>query len=192
MQPCSFPAISRQLSDLLGDSKEGRGTLFVLHRKALVKTSPLNKTSVLGAWQRLSKWLDFVEADEFPENLHPSFIRLVNFLQDQNPESAPVLQQTMSCLQDGATESHVAAIQELAEAARKQEHLKQKESYQEWLHQGAQGSLKPIYRSIKAHEAQVVRPFLDRPFELRPYLNFVSGKKFGAVQATMLTRSFLS
>ena len=74
-------------------------------------------------------------------------------------------------------ESHVAAIQELAEAARKQEHLKQKESYQEWLHQGAQGSLKPIYRSIKAHEAQVVRPFLDRPFELRPYLKFCQWQK---------------
>ena len=46
------------------------------------------------------------------------------------------LQQTLSCLHDGVTESHVAAIQELAEATRKQEHLKQKESYQKWLQRG--------------------------------------------------------
>ena len=172
-----FAAISHQLSDLLGDSQEGRGIQFVLRRKALVRPAPLSKTSVSGAWQRLFKWLNNVHADDFPENLHPPFVRLVNFLQDENPEAEPVLQQTLACLHAGATESHVLAIQELAEAAHKQERLQQKESYQEWLQQGAQGSLKPIYRSIKAHEAQVVRPFLDRPFELRPYLKFCQWQK---------------
>ena len=67
-----FAAISQQLSDLLGDSQEGRGTLFVLHRKASVKTAPLRKTSVLGAWQRLSKWLDYVHVDDFPREFTSS------------------------------------------------------------------------------------------------------------------------
>ena len=75
------------------------------------------------------------------------------------------------------SDTQLTAVQELADAAGKQEHLSQKEGYQEWLQQAAQGSLRPIYRSIKAHEAQVVRPFLDRPFELRPYLQFCQWQK---------------
>ena len=174
-----FAAISQQLSDLLGDAQEGRGTLFTLHRKALVKTAPLKKTSAVGAWQRLSKWLEYVRVDDFPEKLHPAFVRLINFLLEENPEAAPALQQTLNCLLEGVSESLVTTVQEFAEAACEQEHHIQKGSYQEWLQQGAQGSLRPIYRSIKAHEAQVLRPFLDRPFELRPYLKFCQWQKIG-------------
>ena len=167
-----FAAISQQLSALLGDGQEGRGTMFMLHRKPLIKPAPLKQNSAAGAWQRLSKWLEYVREDEFPENLHPAFKRLVYFLLEENPESAPVLQQTLSGLQEGVSDTQLTAVQELAEAAGKQELSSQKEGYQEWLQQAAQGSLRPIYSSIKAHEAQVVRPFLDRPFELRPYLKF--------------------
>ena len=148
-----FSAMSQQLSDLLSDSKEGR-EIF----KALIKTGPLNKPSVLGAWQRLSKWLDYVAAAEFPVNLHSSFRRLVQFLQDQNPAAALTLQQTLACLQEGVTEAHAQEIQEIVEAARKQEHRNQNEGYQEWLHQGAQGSLKPITGPLKR-----MRPKLSGP-----------------------------
>ena len=116
--------------------------------------------------------------DEFPENLHPAFKRLVYFLLEENPESESVLQQTLLGLQEGVSDTQLNAVKELAEAAGKHELSSQKEGYQEWLQQAAQGSLRPIYRSIKAHEAQVVRPFLDRPFELRPYLKILPVAKY--------------
>ena len=145
-----FAAISQQLSALLGDGQEGRGTMFMLHRKPLIKPAPVKQDSAAGAWQRLSKWLEYVREDEFPENLHPAFKRLVYFLLEANPESAPVLQQTLLGLQEGVSDTQLTAVQELAEAAGKQELSSQKEGYQEWLQQAAQGSLRPIYGSIKA------------------------------------------
>ena len=172
-----FAGISQQLSAILGDEQEGRGTNFTLHRKPLIRPAPLKQHSVTGAWQRLLKWLEYVRENEFPQELQPAFHKLVIFLIAKYPENESVLQQVSHSIQQGVSESILREVQELSETSKKAENLGEKESYLDWLQQAAQGSLRPIYRSIKAHEAQVVRPFLNKPFEIRPYLKFCQWQK---------------
>ena len=172
-----FAGISQQLSAILGDEQEGRGTNFTLHRKPLIRPAPLKQHSVSGAWQRLLKWLEYVRENEFPQELQPAFHKLVIFLIAKYPENESVLQQVSHSFQQGVSESILREVQELSETSAKAENLGEKESYLDWLQQAAQGSLRPIYRSIKAHEAQVVRPFLNKPFEIRPYLKFCQWQK---------------
>ena len=172
-----FAGISQQLSAILGDEQEGRGTSFTLHRKPLIRPAPLKQHSVSGAWQRLLKWLEYVRENEFPQELQPAFHKLVIFLIAKYPENESVLQQVSHSFQQGVSESILREVQELSETSAKAENLGEKESYLDWLQQAAQGSLRPIYRSIKAHEAQVVRPFLNKPFEIRPYLKFCQWQK---------------
>ena len=172
-----FAGISQQLSAILGDEQEGRGTNFTLHRKPLIRPAPLKQHSVSGAWQRLLKWLEYVRENEFPQELQPAFHKLVIFLIAKYPENESVLQQVSHSFQQGVSESILSEVQELSETSAKAENLGEKESYLDWLQQAAQGSLRPIYRSIKAHEAQVVRPFLNKPFEIRPYLKFCQWQK---------------
>ena len=172
-----FAGISQQLSAILGDEQEGRGTSFTLHRKPLIRPAPLKQHSVSGAWQRLLKWLEYVRENEFPQELQPAFHKLVIFLIAKYPENESVLQQVSHSFQQGVSESILREVQELSEISAKAENLGEKESYLDWLQQAAQGSLRPIYRSIKAHEAQVVRPFLNKPFEIRPYLKFCQWQK---------------
>ena len=172
-----FAGISQQLSAILGDEQEGRGTSFTLHRKPLIRPAPLKQHSVSGAWQRLLKWLEYVRDNEFPQELQPAFHKLVIFLIAKYPENESVLQQVSHSFQQGVSESILREVQELSETSAKAENLGEKESYLDWLQQAAQGSLRPIYRSIKAHEAQVVRPFLNKPFEIRPYLKFCQWQK---------------
>ena len=172
-----FAGISQQLSAILGDEQEGRGTNFTLHRKPLIRPAPLKQHSVSGAWQRLLKWLEYVRENKFPQELQPAFHKLVIFLIAKYPENESVLQQVSHSFQQGVSESILREVQELSETSAKAENLGEKESYLDWLQQAAQGSLRPIYRSIKAHEAQVVRPFLNKPFEIRPYLKFCQWQK---------------
>ena len=172
-----FAGISQQLSAILGDEQEGRGTSFTLHRKPLIRPAPLKQHSVSGAWQRLLKWLEYVRENEFPQELQPAFHKLVIFLIAKYAENESVLQQVSHSFQQGVSESILREVQELSETSAKAENLGEKESYLDWLQQAAQGSLRPIYRSIKAHEAQVVRPFLNKPFEIRPYLKFCQWQK---------------
>ena len=172
-----FAGISQQLSAILGDEQEGRGTNFTLHRKPLIRPAPLKQHSVSGAWQRLLKWLEYVRENEFPQEFQPAFHKLVIFLIAKYPENESVLQQVSHSFQQGVSESILREVQELSETSAKAENLGEKESYLDWLQQAAQGSLRPIYRSIKAHEAQVVRPFLNKPFEIRPYLKFCQWQK---------------
>ena len=172
-----FAGISQQLSAILGDEQEGRGTNFTLRRKPLIRPAPLKQHSVSGAWQRLLKWLEYVRENEFPQELQPAFHKLVIFLIAKYPENESVLQQVSHSFQQGVSESILREVQELSETSAKAENLGEKESYLDWLQQAAQGSLRPIYRSIKAHEAQVVRPFLNKPFEIRPYLKFCQWQK---------------
>ena len=172
-----FAGISQQLSAILGDEQEGRGTSFTLHRKPLIRPAPLKQHSVSGVWQRLLKWLEYVRENEFPQELQPAFHKLVIFLIAKYPENESVLQQVSHSFQQGVSESILREVQELSKTSAKAENLGEKESYLDWLQQAAQGSLRPIYRSIKAHEAQVVRPFLNKPFEIRPYLKFCQWQK---------------
>ena len=172
-----FAGISQQLSAILGDEQEGRGTNFTLRRKPLIRPAPLKQHSVSGAWQRLLKWLECVRENEFPQELQPAFHKLVIFLIAKYPENESVLQQVSHSIQQGVSESILRVVQELSETSKKAENLGEKESYLDWLQQAAQGSLRPIYRSIKAHEAQVVRPFLNKPFEIKPYLKFCQWQK---------------
>ena len=116
-------------------------------------------------------------AGDFPANLQAPFTQLAAFLQLEDPSASQMLQQAVVCLPDKGTEDLLNTIRDKTVSVQKQEKQVQKCGYQEWLQQGAKGSRKPIYRSIKAHEAQVDRPCLDRPLELRPYLKFVQWQK---------------
>jgi hypothetical protein len=44
------------------------------------------------------------------------------------------------------------------------------DNYKDWLTQGLQGSMKPLFKTVRKHEAVTCRPFLDRELRVRPFL----------------------
>ena len=64
-------------------------------------------------------------------------------------------------------------VERFAHLARASDLAQDKSQYQAWLEEAQQGSMRPLYRTVKSHELVTVRPFGQAEPGLRPYLRFL-------------------
>ena len=61
-------------------------------------------------------------------------------------------------------------VLQVAKAAEKQQLNQEQLQYKQWVEAACEGGVKGLYRAIKSPETNLLRPYRDKPLELRPHL----------------------
>ena len=121
-------------------------------------------------WQTVADWihnLPKVEGAEDPERVK---FQLAEFLATGLGDPQPLCDQ----------------VERFARQAKAKEYDEDKAQYQAWLEEAQAGSMRPLFRTVKSHEATTVRPFGHVEPGLRPFLRFIQWQEiWGATDSAI-------
>ena len=121
-------------------------------------------------WQTVADWihnLPKVEGAEDPDRVK---FQLAEFLAAGLGDPHPLVDQ----------------VERFARQAKANEYEEDKAQYQAWLEEAQAGSMRPLFRTVKSHEATTVRPFGHVEPGLRPFLRFIQWQEiWGATDSAI-------
>ena len=172
-------------------SPSDRGTTLKLVRRPLIQpTAPLTKRTAKYSWARALLWLQAAQKGE--QNRH-NWQTVADWIHNlpkvegaEDPER--VKSQLAEFLATGLGDPQPLCdqVERFARQAKAKEYDEDKAQYQAWLEEAQAGSMRPLFRTVKSHEATTVRPFGHVEPGLRPFLRFIQWQEiWGATDSAI-------
>ena len=79
-------------------------------------------------------------------------------------------------------------VERFARQAKANDFAEDKAQYQAWLEEAQAGTMRPLFRTVKSHEATTVRPFGHVEPGLRPFLRFIQWQEIWGASDSAIER----
>ena len=155
-----------------------RGTTLKIIRRPLIQpTAPQTKRTAKCSWARALTWLKAAQKGEPSRHSWQAVAEWIHNLPAvagaEDPERVKFQLAEFLATGSGDSQSLRDQVERFAHLAKANDFEEDKAQYQAWLEEAQAGSMRPLFRTIKSHEATTVRPFGHVEPGLRPFLRFI-------------------
>ena len=174
-----FAAVSHACSECVAPTcPSERGTSLKIIRKPLLQaTAPQTKRTAKSSWGRALTWLRAATKGEDNRHSWQTVIEWIHNLPAvkgaEDPEQVKFQLAEFLATGLGDPQPLHDQVERFAKLAKADEYGEEKAQYQAWLEEAQAGSMRPLFRTVKSHEATTVRPFGHVEPGLRPFLRFI-------------------
>ena len=155
-----------------------RGTTLRIVRRPLIQpTAPQTKRTAKCSWARALSWLRAAQKGEQSRHSWQTVADWIHNLPQvdgaEDPERVKFQLAEFLTTGSGDAQSLSDQVERFARQAKANDYAEDKAQYQAWLEEAQAGSMRPLFRTVKSHEATTVRPFGHVEPGLRPFLRFI-------------------
>ena len=174
-----FAAVSQACSECVElTCPSDRGTtLRIIRRPLLQPTAPQTKRSAKCSWARALTWLKAAQKGEQNRRNWQTVVEWIHNLPAvagaEDPGSVKFQLAEFLATGNGDPQPLNDQVERFARLAKGNDFEEDKAQYQAWLEEAQAGSMRPLFRTVKSHEATTVRPFGHAEPGLRPFLRFI-------------------